>query len=232
MVVPDRVESILDVGCGNGDFLATFDDSYKKTGIDVCIPPLRQMRCPAVAGSVDALPVKSLAFDMVTCFEVLEHLPHGAFQGALRELQRICRKYLVVTVPNRQNLDQSLVKCPECSCRYNPDWHVRSFDRTVLASLFRDFRCSRLEECGPVTEDYPDTLNVLFSLLYGRPPPIHGVCPQCGLSSAEERTDAPDGEGLARTSSRWNAGRWLVSRLRIGKRPYWLRASYERVTQE
>ena len=228
MSIPDRVGSILDVGCADGEFLHSLPDSYRKTGVDVSSLPLKRVRCPTVVASVGGLPFRSLAFDLVTCFEVLEHLPQGTFRTALSELQRISRKYIVVTVPNRQNLEQALVRCPQCFCRYHPDWHVRSFEKRTLSPLFRDFRLFRLEECGPFTEDYPGFLNFVCSL-YRRDPPAHGVCPQCGFTAFDEGRDVSETVPADPGPTRWNFVKGIASRFRTGKRHYWIRGFYERV---
>ncbi len=231
ITIPGDVRNILDVGCAGGDFLHSLPGYYKKTGVDICNLPLRRVRCPAIAGSIDRLPFKPLAFDLVTSFEVLEHLPVVAYRRALYELQRISRKHIIISVPNRQRLEQSLVGCPECFCRYNPDWHVRSFERRTLESLFQDFRLIRAEECGPFTEDYPGFLEIA-SLLYKRKPPNHGVCPQCGFSAYDESGNTSGMIPKDATSNRRNVMRRIASRFRVGKRHYWLRGYYERMPRE
>ena len=44
------------------------------------------------------LPFGEEAFDTVVCFEVLEHVPSP--EALVREMRRVCRKNLIVTVPN------------------------------------------------------------------------------------------------------------------------------------
>ena len=40
------------------------------------------------------------SFDLVTCFEVLEHLPYDHFQIALEEIHRVCRRYALLSLPD------------------------------------------------------------------------------------------------------------------------------------
>jgi ubiquinone/menaquinone biosynthesis C-methylase UbiE len=47
-----------------------------------------------------ALPFSADAFDLVTCFDVLEHLPRP--EQALRAMVEVCRGTLVCTTPNRK----------------------------------------------------------------------------------------------------------------------------------
>jgi hypothetical protein len=45
------------------------------------------------------LPFPDDHFDVVTCMEVLEHVPDEIFEDGLRELRRVCRGQLLTTVP-------------------------------------------------------------------------------------------------------------------------------------
>ena len=49
-------------------------------------------------GSVYELPYKDNSFDLVICTEVLEHLEEPA--KALKEILRVSKKYLIISVPN------------------------------------------------------------------------------------------------------------------------------------
>jgi 2-polyprenyl-3-methyl-5-hydroxy-6-metoxy-1,4-benzoquinol methylase len=100
------VDSILDVGCGEGftlnrlrenkigeklegiEYLQAAIDLGKKTYPDIKI----------TKGTIYDLPYKTNSFDLVLCTEVLEHLNKP--QDALKELVRVSKKYLVISVPN------------------------------------------------------------------------------------------------------------------------------------
>jgi SAM-dependent methyltransferase len=53
-----------------------------------------------VAGSVVALPFPDKSFDVVGCFEVLEHLPDDLPRQALAELHRVAKRAVVLSVPH------------------------------------------------------------------------------------------------------------------------------------
>lgn len=229
--IPPDVKSILDIGCGRGDFLNSLSDKYEKFGIDICKEPLRHVKSDSAVGSIDSIPFGDRSFDMVTCFEVLEHLSWDIFPKAISELERISRKYIALSVPNRQNLAQALVACPKCLCRFNADWHVRSFEPRDIASLFNSFSMVEIKECGPHTEDYPFFYDI-FSCLLKRPLTAHALCPQCGFSE-EQKTASYCSVNRDNGMTKENAGiiklfKLPVKLLRVNKRPYWLLSLFVR----
>ncbi len=181
-LIPSDVRTILDVGCGNGAFLNSLPDVYEAVGLDSSQEALKYVRTTAVQGDISALPFESTSFDLVTCLEVLEHLPSGIFEKALLELQRVSKKYIIISVPNHEDLDYHLVICPACHCWYNPNRHVRSFDSEKLKTLFEHFALSELKEVGPLEPRprYNRFLYAAYRLWRNASPPGTAVCPQCG----------------------------------------------------
>jgi SAM-dependent methyltransferase len=101
------VTTLLDIGCGDGKLTAHIVDrnpGLSAIAVDDDDPSLsaswQQLSGPRLNFQVaDAyhLPFPDNSFGMVSAFEVLEHLedPHRA----LREIRRVCRGWLVATVP-------------------------------------------------------------------------------------------------------------------------------------
>lgn len=95
-----RGESLLDVGTGRGETLAeALDCGYKEVNGTETVDALLQPR--VVKALLPNLPFESKSFDTVTCIEVLEHLLAEDVVPAIRELGRIARKYLIVSVCTR-----------------------------------------------------------------------------------------------------------------------------------
>ncbi len=103
---PLNAESILDAGCGEGFTMDKFFKNgigkkiqgieYEKAAIDFgkkLFPHLVIKR-----GSIYDLPYKDNSFDLIICTEVLEHLREPA--RAIKEMLRVSKKYLIVSVPN------------------------------------------------------------------------------------------------------------------------------------
>ncbi len=100
------VESLLDVGCGEGFTLALLkrkNIAKKYEGIeylDTAIELGKKLHPDILIkkGDIYDLPYKDNAFDIVVCTEVLEHLERPA--DALKELTRVTRKYCLLSVPH------------------------------------------------------------------------------------------------------------------------------------
>jgi SAM-dependent methyltransferase len=80
---------VLDVGCGNGEYLrALAARQARAAGCDLSPGMLRVAGHPAVAcASVTALPVRDAAFDVVLAVHMLYHVPDR--EAAVRELRRV-----------------------------------------------------------------------------------------------------------------------------------------------
>jgi SAM-dependent methyltransferase len=99
---------ILDIGFGTGAMLKFLEPYGPVTGMDVSIEAIRfaRTRCsrPMLLGSITQVPVATGAFDLVTAFDIVEHVENDA--DAFAELARVCRPggHVLVTVPAFQFL--------------------------------------------------------------------------------------------------------------------------------
>jgi ubiquinone/menaquinone biosynthesis C-methylase UbiE len=101
-------ESFLDAGCGEGFVARRVIDAapgISLTGCDVSegaleIAARANPEARFVLGSVVDLPFPDSSFDVVGCFEVLEHLPDGLPRRALSEMGRVARRAVVLSVPH------------------------------------------------------------------------------------------------------------------------------------
>jgi SAM-dependent methyltransferase len=95
---------LLDVGCGDGHFLALCKDVWRCEGIDPCVPLAEQAArasgVPVKAGYYDAEAYPAESFDVISFVQVLEHLSHPleALQAAHSHLT--AAGVLVVEVPS------------------------------------------------------------------------------------------------------------------------------------
>jgi len=101
-----RPRTVLDVGCGEGFILANLKQN--KVGkehegieyVDKAIKLAKQLypTLKILKGNIYKLPYQDNSFDLVLCTEVLEHLDYP--ERALKELLRVTKKHLLLTVPN------------------------------------------------------------------------------------------------------------------------------------
>ena len=121
--------TILDVGIGAGQFVnavAVSERFDSVVGVDTVafekyftIRPIIERR----NHSIENLPFADDSFDVVTCMEVLEHVPETIFDRGLAELRRVCRGQLIMTVPFEE---------PEPISRF----HLRRFESADIVRIF------------------------------------------------------------------------------------------------
>jgi len=104
-----EVGKLLDIGCGPGFFLAYAGKYYDVYGIDISEYAIRKAKqrtqtAKLSIGDAANLDYKNDYFDIVTCFDLLEHLPDPEL--ALQEFYRILKNegILIIRVPNTDSI--------------------------------------------------------------------------------------------------------------------------------
>lgn len=103
---PLNIETVLDAGCGEGFTLDRLQQekigkTFEGIEFDQEAVELGNKLYPTLnikQGDIYKLPFKNNSFDLVVCTEVLEHLENP--KKAYRELLRVSRKYVLISVPN------------------------------------------------------------------------------------------------------------------------------------
>jgi SAM-dependent methyltransferase len=133
--IPSGVESLLDVGCGDGAITNRLGERYSATGVDASSEALKHLRVEARQANASALPFPDRSFDLVMSSQMLEHLDDSAYAAAIAEMMRVTRRFLLISVPYREHLNQRTIRCPVCGYRQHVWGHRRSF---TIESLLRD----------------------------------------------------------------------------------------------
>lgn len=227
-LIPAKVNSLLDVGCGNGAFLHCVGERVPTLhGVDRSMVALKYLRVPNTVASADNLPFGDGTFEIVSCLEVIEHLPQGTYERALHELTRVAKNWILIGVPWREDTAADRVTCPQCFCYFNRSYHLRSFDefamRTLFAEVDSSFTLTHLSSVADSTMYLG--LNTARRLLdpFRRPRlPTGAVCPQCGYCN-----DKPSSNN--KTEPATKSGNIIRKYLPRIKRPRWYLGLYQRV---
>jgi len=98
--------TVLDIGSNRGQFpnmLAETERYRRIVSVDVTLNrnflPLHMDAIEYLKMSVADLEFDDRSFDVVTCFEVLEHLEPEILLAGLSELRRVCKRQLLISVP-------------------------------------------------------------------------------------------------------------------------------------
>lgn len=95
-ILRTQTTNVLEIGKGNG-FISNY---VGQMGVSVTTLDIDSELHPDALGSVLQVPFKDGAFDLVVCYEVLEHLPFQHFTEGLAELRRVSKKKVVISVPD------------------------------------------------------------------------------------------------------------------------------------
>lgn len=135
---------VMDLGCGGGHMLERLlDAGYRAAGTDQSPASLAQVT-KRLAGREGFLGARTSAdwvaagerFDVVMILEVVEHLDDEALAGILSAATDLLSPtgLLVITTPNREQLEREHIRCPECLTVFHRWQHVRSWSRASLSA--------------------------------------------------------------------------------------------------
>ena len=79
-----------------------FKEMLESQGFQVVAVDLEPHHPDILKADITSLPFPDNAFDLVTCLEVIEHLDNEKMLLAIRELERVTKKYIIISIPNRE----------------------------------------------------------------------------------------------------------------------------------
>lgn len=115
-VLSFKPKTIIEVGAGGG----MVTNALRTAGITVTTIDVQPDLNPDLTAPVTDLPLSDAQVDVSLCCQVLEHLPFTEFERALRELWRVCRRGMVISLPDASpfyEIHLRLPKLPKIS------WH-------------------------------------------------------------------------------------------------------------
>jgi ubiquinone/menaquinone biosynthesis C-methylase UbiE len=132
--------AILDLGCGTGYGTVELFGGTSIVGADVSAEAVAYARAnygregvTFLEASCEALPLTDHQFDLITCFEVIEHLEN--WRGLLAEAQRLLRPggSFVVSTPNKAYYAETRGKTGP-----NP-FHTHEFEYAEFESALKEY---------------------------------------------------------------------------------------------
>jgi SAM-dependent methyltransferase len=139
-----------DIGLGEGYTLEKmYEFGLKPTGIDIAQYSIgylkkrfseKEMDIRLIHGDISKVELEENQFDIVTCFDVLEHVPGDNLRQGLDGIRKslVNGGLLIGTLPYKENLDESRVICPECGHRFHRYGHFHSFqDMNDIARMLQ-----------------------------------------------------------------------------------------------
>lgn len=133
--------NVLDYGCGPGHLLPhLLDAGFVVKGADIALETIGS--AVTVHGrknfmgfdTISGLLQKDEKFDVVFLLEVLEHLDDHWLEMTLTQARRLVKEggLLVVTTPNEERLEDSIVYCPVANVTFHRWQHMRSWTAAGL----------------------------------------------------------------------------------------------------
>jgi len=147
-LIPNNVKSILDLGCGKGTITDIIKEKYFTVSADISMNTLSKMSAIKVLCRGEKLPFNNEEFDLILCTEVLEHIDDKYYFDFLSEMQRVSKRYIVISVPNMEQLYKGNTKCFKCGRIYHISQHVREYNIDRIRYLFNKFYLDKIEKAG------------------------------------------------------------------------------------
>jgi len=199
-LIPDDVDSLVDVGCGNGILihaLLSSNTKIKLLGIDRSEEALKYVEGNKIVGDIINIPQPSNSFDCVSCLQVLEHLPVNVYHLALSELARVSNKYIIIGVPYREKIEENVTSCPQCKTIFNVDLHLRSYLDSDIENLFSKLHFKLIEKVNVVkSKDF--LFNIWAQKFKNNLAPRKNnsdfnspICPICGFKNSHYELQKP-----------------------------------------
>lgn len=208
-LIPKDAKTLLDVGCGNGILVNYLSKNYHDQFDRICAvdrskTSLQFVRTEKYEASIDQLPFQDKEFDIALCLEVIEHLPLKVFEKALMEIERVAKKYVIISVPYRENLDFSKVSCPKCKTEFSPFYHMHSFDEEKLSKLFENSSLTFIDSFKLETSQRPYwgmTKKWISRKINPNSFPANCICPMCGYNEFHKLKSQPSSGNQVGTTS-------------------------------
>ena len=149
--IPLENKNILDFGVGHGYLLnevlnqtkkaRTAGYDYSATAVNHTKERFKSEKRFIKAYSPDDYSDAKGLYDVVIMTEVLEHITDENMQETFNIINVFLREkgFLVITVPNKEDVEAKHVFCPECGCLFHPVQHQKGYTLESLQILLNQY---------------------------------------------------------------------------------------------
>ncbi|ASV30226.1 class I SAM-dependent methyltransferase [Maribacter cobaltidurans] len=137
-------KKLLDIGAGTGDFVKTINqNSWKAEGIEPNINARNQAKKKNITLHKDFDTITYDAYDVITLWHVLEHLPD--LENQLIKITSLLKKnsFIIVAVPNFKSYDAQHYQ--KFWAAYDTPRHLWHFSRNSIPALLRKHNMELIE---------------------------------------------------------------------------------------
>jgi ubiquinone/menaquinone biosynthesis C-methylase UbiE len=117
LVKKQNPTNVLEIGIGN----KTVSNYLKQSGLKVTTCDFDKELGPDYVADIRKLPFKENSFDVVLAAEILEHLPWEDLETALKELARVSKDKVIVSIPYSAAVFEVVIKFPFIKSLLNRD---------------------------------------------------------------------------------------------------------------
>ncbi len=189
-VLPET-STVLEIGFNDMRMTRLLAECYDVYGIDLPRSVDKKVQSEhdlkLSYASIESLPFSDNSFDMVVCAEVLEHLPGSVLEKGVKELARVARHWVFVSVPYRQQVWNENYKCTQCGFVGHCMEHLHYFDEQRLLSRFPGWRAKTLDLVGSQRDYAPDALYSIANKLGNSWSTMHWKCTGCQQEPGRQR---------------------------------------------
>lgn len=122
-------KNILEIGVGN----KTVSNYLKQANFKITTCDFDIKLNPDKVGDIRKLPFRNKSFSTVSAFEVLEHIPFSDFEKALKEMHRVSKKNVIISIPYNSAYFETVIKTSSPILNKQLKFAIRipRFDRTI-----------------------------------------------------------------------------------------------------
>jgi len=102
-------KKVLEIGIGNG-FVSKY---LKERRVNILTLDIDKRLNPDIVGSVLDVPFPDNSFEVVACYELLEHLQYKNFYKALSEIFRVSKSYAILSLPDASRVYRMYLQIPK-----------------------------------------------------------------------------------------------------------------------